>query len=132
LLTPDRHVVQLTVLGQAGASLGIGAVLAMMLGRVAGMSWLLGGLVAVIPNAFLAARLMSPGAGADARALLKAVWIGEIGKFAITVVLFAAIFAAVRPLSALAVFGGFIVAQMVVIGVLALGGRVGDEQAVKN
>lgn len=130
LLTPDRQVVQLAVLGQAGLGLGVGALLALLQGRVVGISWLLGGLVAVVPNAFLAARLMSPRAGADAKALLRAVWIGEIGKFAITVLLFAAIFAAVRPLSALAVFGGFIAAQLVVIGVLALGGRVGDEQAV--
>ena len=127
LLTPERQV-RLAVLGQAGFGVGVGAVLAMMLGRAVAISWLLGVFVAVVPNAFLAARLL--GSRAEARAMLRAAWIGEIGKFALTVLLFGVIFAAVRPLSALAVFGGFIGAQMAAIGVLALGGRVGSEQVV--
>jgi F0F1-type ATP synthase assembly protein I len=62
--------------------------------------------------------------------MLRAAWIGEIGKFALTVLLFGVIFASLRPFSALAVFGGFISAQMVAIGVLALGGLVGNEKVV--
>ena len=127
LLTPERQV-RLAVLGQAGFGVGVGAVLAMMLGRAVAISWLLGVFVAVVPNAFLAARLL--GSRAEARAMLRAAWVGEIGKFALTVLLFGVIFASVRPLSALAVFGGFIGAQMAAIGVLALGGRVGSEQVV--
>ena len=127
LLTPERQV-RLAVLGQAGFGVTVGAVLAIMLERAVAISWLLGVFVAVVPNAFLAARLL--GSGAEARAILRAAWIGEIGKFALTVLLFGVIFASVRPLSALAVFGGFISAQIVAIGVLALGGRVGNEQIV--
>jgi len=127
LLTPERQV-RLAVLGQAGFGVGVGAVLAMMLGRAVAISWLLGVFVAVVPNAFLAARLL--GSRAEARAMLRAAWIGEIGKFVLTVLLFGVIFASVRPLSALAVFGGFISAQVAAIGVLALGGRVGSEQVV--
>ena len=127
LLSPERQL-RLAVLGQAGLGFGVGAVLALMLGRTVGVSWALGAVVAVVPNAFLAARLLS--SRADAKALLRAAWIGEIGKFAFTVLLFGVIFASVRPLSALAVFGGFITAQLVAIGVLALGGWVGNEQAV--
>ncbi len=127
LLTPEWQV-RLAVLGQAGLGFGLGAVLAIFQGRVVAVSWLLGVLVAVAPNAFLAARLL--GARADAKALLRAAWIGEIGKFAFTVLLFAVIFASVRPLSALAVFGGFITAQLAAIGVLAYGGWVGNEQVV--
>ena len=67
---------------------------------------------------------------AEAKALLRATWIGEIGKFLLTVLLFAVIFASVRPISALAVFGGFVAAQIVTIGVLALSGWAEDEQAV--
>jgi F0F1-type ATP synthase assembly protein I len=63
--------------------------------------------------------------------LLRAAWIGEIGKIAITIVLFAAIFIAVRPLSALAVFGGFVAAQLVVFAALGLGGGdMNDDEAV--
>jgi ATP synthase protein I len=119
------------LLGQTALSIGLATVLALTHGRVAAVSCLLGGLVAVIPNAFLAARLLRPSAGADARALLRAAWIGEIGKIAITIVLFAAIFIAVRPLSALAVFGGFVAAQLVVFAALGLGGGdMNDDEAV--
>jgi len=127
LLTPERQV-RRAVLGQAGLGLCIGAVLAIMLGRAVGVSWLLGVFVAVVPNAFLAARLL--GSGADAKAMLRAAWIGEIGKFALTVLLFGVIFAMVRPASALAVFAGFITAQLTAIGILALNGWVWNEQAV--
>ena len=97
-----------------------------MQGLIVGMSWLLGVLVALVPNAFLAARLL--GSKVEAKAILRAAWIGEIGKFALTVLLFGAIFALVKTLSVLAVFGGFIAAQIVTIGILALGGQTGKEQ----
>ncbi len=126
LLTPERQV-RLAVLGQAGLGLGVGAALAVLQEHVVAVSWLLGVAVAVVPNAFLAARLL--GSRAEAKAVLRAVWIGEIGKFALTVLLFGVIFAWVRPLSALAVFAGFIAAQLVAIGGLAIGSWVGDEQA---
>jgi len=127
LLTPERQL-RLAVLGQAGFGVGVGAVLAIMEGRAVAISWLLGVFVAVVPSAFLAARLL--GSRADAKAVLRAAWVGEIGKFALTVLLFGVIFASVRPFSALAVFGGFISAQMVAIGVLAFGGRAGNEHVV--
>jgi hypothetical protein len=47
-------------------------------------------------------------------------------------VLFAAIFAAVRPLAPLAVFCGFIAAQMVVFGALLLGGARRREAITKS
>jgi len=95
--------------------------LALWLGRTAGVSALLGGAIAVIPNAFLAARLLAPGSGANARALLRAAWFGEIGKLIMTAALFAAVFAAVRPLSALALFGAYIAAQLVIFCAPLLG-----------
>ena len=127
MLTPERQV-QLAVLGSAGLGLAGGALFAIVQGRVAAISWLLGVAVAVVPSAFLAARLL--GSRPEAKALLRAAWIGEIGKFLLTVLLFAVIFASVRPISALAVFGGFVAAQIVTIGVLALSDWAEDEQAV--
>lgn len=134
MLTRDRHLVQLTLLGQTALCLGLAALLAVSQGRVVAVSCLLGGAVAVIPNAFLAARLLRPGGGNDARAILKAAWIGEAGKLVLTALLFGVIFAAVRPLSALAVFAGFIAAQLVVLAALAVGGGSSsdDEAVTKN
>jgi ATP synthase protein I len=116
------------LLAQLAASLLTSAAFAVLQGKVAAVSALLGGAIAVIPNAFLAARLSTPKAGADARAMLKAAWLGEIGKLALTALLFAAVFVAVRPLSALAVFGGFIAAQLMVFGAPLIGGRWFDSK----
>lgn len=117
--TDDRRTVPLTLLAQAGVSVGLAIMLWWAHGSVAAVSALLGGMAAVIPNAFLAARLLAPRTS-DARGLLRSAWIGELGKLVLTVLLFAAIFGAVRPLEPLAVFGGFIAAQLVVLGALLL------------
>ena len=70
------------------AQLGMTAVLAMLFwgtdGRVTGYSALLGGLICVIPNAFMALRLAAPRRDPGASALVKAAYIGELGKLALT------------------------------------------------
>lgn len=114
--TGDRHVVVLTLLAQLLLSLVLAAIVWLWQGRIAAVSALLGGMVAVIPNGFLAARLLQP--RADAKAMLRAAWIGEIGKLVLTAVLFGAIFGLMKSISALAVFGGFIAVQTVVLGSL--------------
>ncbi len=101
------------LLGQLAAGLVTTALFWMLSGRVAGYSALLGSLTCVIPNGFLALRLAVPRRDPGAKALLRAAWIGEIGKLALTVLLFSIVFAAVRPLSAAALFTGFIAAQLV-------------------
>lgn len=92
----------------------IGAALAAVLwgvyGDTAGYSALLGSLACVVPNAFLGLRLMAP--GQDAQALLRAAWIGELIKLALTVAIFTLVFTLVRPLSPAALFAGFIVTQL--------------------
>lgn len=81
-------------------------------GYVSGYSALLGGLTCVLPNAFLALRLVvsrrDPGAGS----LVRAAYIGELGKLALTVLMFVAVFTLVKPLAPLALFVGFIAAQL--------------------
>ena len=121
MLIDDRRVVPLTLLAQAGVSLGLAALLGFWLGKIVAISVLLGGMVAVIPNAFLAARLLS--ADNTAVAILRSAWLGEIGKLLLTALLFGAIFALIRPLSVAAVFGGFIAAQLVIFGAPLMGGR---------
>ena len=128
----DSRVVPLTLLGQTVVTLCLAAGVWLWQGQVAGVSALLGGATAVIPNGFLAARLLQWRAGTSAASLLRSVWIGEIGKLLLTAVLFAAIFAAVRPLAPLAVFCGFIAAQMVTFGALLLGGGRRTEAITKS
>ena len=128
----DSRVVPLTLLGQTVVTLCVAAGAWLWQGQVAGVSALLGGATAVIPNGFLAARLLQWRAGSSAASLLRSVWIGEIGKLLLTVALFAAIFGAVRPLAPLAVFCGFIAAQMVVFGALLLGGTRRTEAITKS
>jgi len=104
--------------------LGVGVVLAVVFwglnGHVAGYSALLGSLACVIPNAFLALRLVVPRRDPGARALIRAAYIGELGKLALTVLIFSIVFALVRPLAAVPFFAGFIAAQLVTLSGLLL------------
>ncbi len=110
--------------------IGIGVVLAVVFwglkGHVAGYSALLGSLTCVIPNAFLALRLAVPRRDPGARALIQAAYIGELGKIALTVLMFSLVFTLVRPLAAAPLFAGFIAAQLVTITGLLM--RDGQER----
>lgn len=98
------------------AQLGISAVIAALFwgitGNVSGYSALLGGLTCVIPNAFLGLRLVVPRRDPGAGALVGAAYVGELGKLALTVIMFTLIFTLVRPIAAGALFTGFIAAQL--------------------
>lgn len=132
MLNDDRRVVLLTLLAQTGFSLGLAGVVALW-SPVAGFSVLLGGMAAVVPNAFLAARLLGP-RGESARALMRSAWLGEIGKLLLTAVMFGVIFAWVRPLTVPAVFAGFIGAQGMLLGALLFSGgaRPATREELKN
>jgi ATP synthase protein I len=124
-----KHVVPLTLLVQACVSFVTAGAFWAWVGEVAGMSALLGGVAVVIPNAFLAARLLQPSADLSAKAMMRSAWFGEIGKVLLTALLFGLIFGFVRPIEPLAVFAGFIAAQFVVFGALLLGGGAGAQEA---
>ena len=127
-----KHVVPLTLLAQACVSLALAAAAWVWQGQAAGMSALLGGMVAVVPNAFLAARLLKPSRDQSARAMMGAAWFGEIGKVLLTALLFGVIFGFVRPIQPLAVFAGFIAAQLVVFGALLVGNGAGAQAMTKS
>ena len=107
----------LTIARVLTAQFLVGVVLAAVtwgvFGGVAGYSALLGSLIAVIPNAFLALRLVVPRRDPGAQALVNAAWSGEIGKLALTVLFVSLVFTLVRPLNAAALFAGFIATQLV-------------------
>jgi len=96
------------LLAQLAAALLLAGIVWIWLGSGRAIPTLLGGMIGVVPNAFLAARLMSPRAGGSARALLRAGWIGEAGKLAIAAVLFIAVFVTLKPLHPEFLFAGYI------------------------
>jgi ATP synthase protein I len=113
------------------AQVGIGAVLTAVFwgldGTVAGYSALLGSLTCVLPNAFLALRLAVPRRDSGARALIRAAWVGEIGKLGLTVLMFSVVFLLVKPLSVAALFAGFIATQLMTFAGLLLRDKETEE-----
>ena len=118
------------------SQIGIGVVLAAVFwgfdGHVAGYSALLGSLTCVIPNAFLALRLALPRSDPGGKALMRAAWIGELGKLALTVLMFSVVFALVRPISVMALFAGFIAAQLMTFAGLLLRDKTETEETTSN
>ncbi len=119
------------------AQLGLGVVLAMLFwgvsGRVAGYSALLGSLICVIPNAFLALRLVVSRREPGAEALVKAAYIGDLGLRALTVIMVRVVFTRVQALAAWPLFAGFIGAQLVTLaGFLMRDKEVQVEQRTEN
>ena len=114
---PEANELDLTIarvlMWQLITGVGLAAVTWGVFGVVAGYSTLLGSLACVVPNAFLAMRLVVPRQDPGAKALLRAAWLGEIGKLALTILIFSLVFVLVRPLSAAALFAGFIATQLV-------------------
>jgi len=114
------------LIGQIGIGVILAAVFWGLKGNVAGYSVLLCSLTCVIPNAFLALRLVVPRRDPGARALIQAAYIGEFGKLALTVLMFTVVFTQVRPLAAAPLFAGFIAAQLVTLAGLLM--RDGQER----
>jgi ATP synthase protein I len=96
------------LLTQLATALGIAAIVWIGLGSERAVPTLVGGLIGVVPNAFLAARVMSPRAGSNAQSLLRAGWLGEIGKLLITALLFVVAFKNLQPLHPGFLFTGYI------------------------
>ena len=103
------------LLAQLVSGVFLGALFWGVSGIVEGYSALLGGLTCVIPNAFLALRLAVPRRDPGPEALVRAAYIGELGKLALTVLLFSMVFTLVRPLAAGPLFAGFIAAQLLTV-----------------
>ena len=84
-------------------------------GRISGFSALLGGLICLLPNAYLALRLTLPRSDRGTSGLVRAAYIGEFGKIVLTVLLFGLVFSLVRPVDPVALFSGFIVTTMLTL-----------------
>jgi ATP synthase protein I len=126
-LASGNSLILRVLLAQAGLAGVLAAFFWGTGGPVSAYSALLGGLIAVLPNAFLALRLSLPRRDPGAAALLRAAYVGELGKVMLTVLLFGLVFTTVRPLAAGALFAGFVAAQLAAFaGFLERGKRVND------
>ena len=67
-------------------------------------SALLGGFIALVPNAYFARWAFRYAGAQAAAAVAQSFYRGEAGKFILTAVLFASVFALVKPLNALSLF----------------------------
>lgn len=108
---------------QLGVTLCLAAAAWLWLGASDARSVLLGGLICLVPNVFLATRLFFAGQSGNAGRVLRAAWIGEIGKLLLTAVMFAWVFVKVQPLNAGLLFAAFIIAQSVVLVGLLMSDR---------
>lgn len=77
--------------------------------KVRACSTLSGGLIAILPQAFFAARAFRWRGARSSRAMARSSYAGEVGKFLLSAAGFALVFAAVRPIDGLAVFAGYLV-----------------------
>lgn len=82
-------------------------------GAVESYSALCGGLIAWLPNLYFAYKAFRFSGARAAQAIIRSFYAGEAGKLILTAVLFALTFAGVKPLDALAVFGVFLLTQLV-------------------
>ena len=90
----------------------IAAAALLVLDLVVSYSVLLGGMVCVIPNAFLIQRFKSA-ANLERDKVYRRLIAGEVGKLLFTAGLFVLVFTTVEPLNVLAFFGALISAQFV-------------------
>ncbi|MEM9254450.1 MAG: ATP synthase subunit I [Pseudomonadota bacterium] len=72
-----------------------------------------GALLAIVPQAWFAARAFRRRGAQSAQAIARSGYTGEVGKFLLSAVGFALVFALVRPVSGPAVFAGYIVMLVV-------------------
>jgi ATP synthase protein I len=76
--------------------------------EVRAYSVLWGGLIAILPQAWFATLAFRWRGARSARAIAHSGYVGEVGKFVLSVAGFAAVFATVRPIDGLAVFAGYL------------------------
>jgi ATP synthase protein I len=76
-------------------------------GAAAAMSALVGGVIAVMPGAFYALRVIRS-RGATPDRMLRAHYAGEFGKLVLTFAMFAAAFAWMKNVSVLSLFAAYI------------------------
>jgi ATP synthase protein I len=90
----------------------ISAFVAWLHSDVAAKSALLGGLTCTLPNAYFIWRAFRYTGARSASMIVQSFYQGESWKFVLTALCFIAIFQRVEPLNVLALFMGFVTAQL--------------------
>ncbi|MDY6829856.1 MAG: ATP synthase subunit I [Pseudomonadota bacterium] len=98
------------LIGQ-GVAAAVVALIAGFWGALGAYSALLGGLICLVPNALFARRVFMRRGATQARLVVRDFYVGEAMKIGLTAVLFGLAFGWVEPLSAPALFAGFITVQ---------------------
>ena len=88
-----------------------------LLGLVTAYSVFLGGLISTIPNGYFARKAFRYRGARYTPQIVKSFYAGETGKLVMTAVMFALVFAMIRPLNELAVIVSFIIT--VIAGLIA-------------
>ena len=76
--------------------------------RVIAYSVLCGGLIAIVPQGYFALLAFRWRGARSAQAIARSSYVGEVGKFLLSVAGFAVVFAVLRPISAPGVFVGYL------------------------
>ena len=76
------------IVAQSLAAVAITLVLSVWLGKTAAYSALVGAIIAIVPNFYLARRLLGRGPGATPSESLRGIYTGELLKVAFTIALF--------------------------------------------
>ncbi|NBS24906.1 MAG: F0F1 ATP synthase subunit I [Gammaproteobacteria bacterium] len=87
------------------------------LNLVTAYSILLGGFISIVPNGYFAWKAFRYRGARNTPLIVKSFYAGETGKLIMTVVLFALVFAGVRPIDEPAIIVSFIV--NIIVGLLA-------------
>ena len=83
------------------------------MGTVYAISAAVGGLACAIPNAYLLWKLFRYRGARAAQKIARSFYQGEAGKFALTLLAFTMIFTLIEAVEPVALFGAFIVVQLV-------------------
>jgi ATP synthase protein I len=108
---------------QLGVTLVVAAVSGYLAGGLAARSAAIGGLIAVVPGAFYAWRLIRTRHLSPQR-MLGVHYAAEFGKLALTFVLFGAVFAWMKEVSVLSLFAAYIATLLVYWPALMMFNRV--------
>lgn len=102
---------QRLLLAQFAVSLVLGLSF-LPLGEEHAWSGLAGGMIAVVANGFFAFRVFAPYRAQQPERMVAGFYGAELAKLILTGAMFAGAFLWIRPLSAAALFGGYLVVQL--------------------
>ncbi len=111
---PPVHRITLAQL----AALALLSLIALAFSSVGAYSLFCGGLIAIVPQAYFAGLVFRRRGAGSARAIARAGYVGEVGKFVLSVTGFVVVFVTIRPINGPLVFGGY----MAMLALQVIGG----------